>query len=83
MPDTPDTPDNGNELWAWQAQEADGRWSMIGFSIDDAYVPIIHRSLELIESVRPLALRHVQTGNGEALRLVKLTAEVVETVDVV
>ena len=85
MSDTPDSPDNGNELWAWQAQETDGRWSLIGLSVDggDAYVPIIHRSPEFIESVRPLALRHVQTGNGEALRLVKLTAEVVETVDVV
>ena len=73
MPDTPDTPDNGNELWAWQAQETDGRWSMIGLSIDDdAYVPIIHRSLELIESVRPLAIRRAQTGNSEALRLVIL-----------
>ena len=67
MPNTPDTPDNGDELWAWQAQESDGRWSLIGLSVDGgkAYAPIIHRSLEFIESVRPLAINHVRSGNGE------------------
>lgn len=61
----------GDELFAWQVQEPDGRWSMVAAGIDsDAQMPLIHRSLEIMERLRPFAELHAKMTD-QPLRLAK------------
>ena len=63
----------GDELFAWQVQEPDGRWSMVAAGIDsDTQMPLIHRSLDIMERFRPIAELHARTTN-QPLRLAKFS----------
>jgi hypothetical protein len=75
---------DGDSLYAWQVQEPDGRWSMVaaGFSVD-VQMPLIHRSLEFIQSdtIRALAEAHADV-TSQPLRLAHFTlSDVVEKRD--
>jgi hypothetical protein len=78
---------DGNELYAWQVQEPDGRWSMVGAMIpptndlglpSGAHLPLIHRSLKVVDLMRPFAEAHA-AQTGQPLRLARFSlAEVLE-----
>jgi hypothetical protein len=61
---------DGTQLYAWQVQESDGRWSMIGVMLDGNHTPLIHRDPQLIEAMRPLAEQHA-AQSGQPLRLMQ------------
>lgn len=60
----------GDELYAWQVQEPDGRWSMIGTQLagSEMYLPMIHRDLQVIQNMTTLAKNHARQ-TGQRLRL--------------
>jgi hypothetical protein len=74
------TLNNGDALYAWQVQEYDGRWSMVGALIPETgtHSPLIHRELMIVRRMEGLARAHAE-GTGQPLRLVKFTVtEVLE-----
>jgi hypothetical protein len=75
--------DDGDELWAWQVQETDGSWSMVGMILPDMsegkagqvgqHTPMIHRKKALVDQVmRPYAEHHAR-ATGQPLRLAHFT----------
>lgn len=81
------TATDGNELYAWQVQEADtGEWSMVGAMIPDfstdpptrMHTPLIQRKRDVAELMRPLAESHA-ARTDQPLRLARFTVtEVLE-----
>lgn len=61
---------DGNQIYAWQVQEPDGRWSMIGVMVQGKHSPLIHRDPDLIEAMKPLAVEHA-AKMGAPLRLMQ------------
>lgn len=71
----------GDQLYAWQVQESDGRWSMVGAVLPNmtwGHVPLIHRDLGVVRRMRELAENHAEQ-TGQPLRLVKF--EITETLE--
>jgi hypothetical protein len=71
---------DGDTLYAWQVQEPDGQWSMVGALIPGVgeHAPLIHRDLLLIRRLEGLARMHAD-ATGQPLRLARFTlAEVLE-----
>ena len=71
---------DGNTIYAWQVQEPDGRWSMVGALILETmtHTPLVHRDLLLIRRMEVHARAHAKT-TSQPLRLAKFTlAEVLE-----
>jgi hypothetical protein len=62
----------GDSLYAWQVQESDGRWSMVGALVPQTgtHQPLIHRRLDIVERFGPLARAHAE-GTGQPLRLAR------------
>lgn len=61
----------GDNLYAWQVQEPDGRWSMVAVSLRDdmsSAMPLIHRDLQFILRTAEYAERHAG-ATGQPLRL--------------
>lgn len=78
------TDDDGSSLYAWQVEEPDGRWSMVGASIGamGSQVPLIHRDLDFVKQLRPLATAHAE-ATEQPLRLVHFRlVEVIEEQEV-
>lgn len=75
---------NGDDLYAWQVQEPDGRWSLVGVHIPglgDGTSPLIARNLDSIMKAKWLAVNHAKETN-QGLRLAHFTlAEVVDDDD--
>jgi hypothetical protein len=70
-------------LYAWQVQEPDGQWSMVGALVPEtgSHMPLVHRSLQVIEHLRPLATDHA-AATRQKLRLARYgLAQVLETRD--
>lgn len=72
---------DGSELYAWQVQEADGRWGVIsmGYQLDlpGGRTPtfhldvLVHRDLEIArKQMGPIAAKHRQ-AEGKPIRLVR------------
>jgi len=63
----------GNELYAWQVLEPGGDWSIVaaGLSADHQW-PLIHRSHEIIQELKPFAVTHA-TATKQQLRLARFT----------
>lgn len=66
---------DGDELWAWQVQEPDGKWSMVGALLPDGlggarntHAPLIHRRLDVVQMMRDMAEGHAR-ATGQPLRL--------------
>lgn len=71
---------DGSDLYAWQVQEPDGRWSMVGAFIPGVgdHAPLIHRDLLIVRRLEGYARAH-STATGQTLRLAKFTlAEVLD-----
>jgi hypothetical protein len=71
----------GNTLWAWQVQEPDGQWSMVGALmiaplIEDTgtstHMPLIHRKREVVMMMEEMAKGHAR-ATGQPLRLAQFT----------
>jgi hypothetical protein len=65
----------GDTLWAWQVQEPDGKWSMVGAmmpspvpGLPDTHTPLVHRKREVAMMMAQLAAAH-STQTGQPLRL--------------
>jgi hypothetical protein len=72
---------SGDELYAWQVQERDGRWSMVGALIPatGTHSPLVARSFRIAQHFEPLAREHA-VKTGQKLRLAKfILMEVVKT----
>lgn len=62
--------DNGDTLYAWQVQEPDGSWSIIGAivpGLNDMVMPLVGRSHALMGKVAPIAIDHARI-TGQRLR---------------
>lgn len=71
---------SGDALYAWQVQEPDGQWSMVGALIPGIgeHTPLIHRDLLLIRRLEGLARKHAEQ-TGQPLRLARFAlTEVLE-----
>lgn len=74
----------GNTVWAWQAQEFDGRWSMVGALVEygdgtAVHQPLIHRSREVVQDrLRPVAMEHA-VRTHQPLRLARF--DISETIE--
>ena len=60
--------DDGSTLWAWQVQEPEGNWSMVGTMIGNMHSPLIHRKRDVAMLMAGLAKSHAKT-TGQPLRL--------------
>ena len=58
----------GDTLWAWQVQEPDGKWSMVGALVGDTHMPLIHRNRDVMDQTALLAKNHAEQ-TGQKLRL--------------
>jgi hypothetical protein len=66
----------GDTLWAWQVQEPDGKWSMVGALLPEplagmgtsTHTPLIHRKHEVVIMMADLAKGHARV-TGQPLRL--------------
>lgn len=58
----------GDELYAWQVREPDGRWSLISALISGNHMPLIHRELQVVYGLMPIAKAHAR-AMGQRLRL--------------
>jgi hypothetical protein len=76
----------GDELFAWQVQEPDGRWSLVGAMVGPdlatgltVHTPLIHRNKDLVaQDMKRMAESHAR-GTGQPLRLVRFSiAEVLQ-----
>jgi hypothetical protein len=78
------TEQTGDELYAWQEQEEDGRWGIIAVVVANAEaaqpIPLVTRSFSIAAAMRPMAEAHEQSS-GHVVRLgcFELTRTVVET----
>jgi hypothetical protein len=73
----------GNELWAWQEQEANGSWGIIAALVPgiNSVAPLVLRSYHEIQKLTPIARQHAESS-GRQVRLAKFTlAETVTRVD--
>ena len=64
---------DGDTLYAWQVQEPDGKWSLVGALIPSlgTHSPLIHRSLDIVrDNFGPLAREHADR-TGQRLRLAR------------
>jgi len=64
----------GDDLYAWQVQEPDGRWSMVAAIVGESAIPLIHRSQEIMSACKPLATKHAE-ALGQRLRFAHFTLE--------
>jgi hypothetical protein len=70
----------GDHLYAWQVQEPDGRWSMVGAMVVavGTHMPLIHRDYDVVMQFKDYALSHASM-TGQKLRLARFAlAEVLE-----
>ena len=58
----------GDTLWAWQVQEPDGQWSMVGALLDGRHTPLIHRKYDVVLMMASMAKTHSER-TGQPLRL--------------
>jgi hypothetical protein len=67
---------DGDTLYAWQVEEPDGRWSMVGALIPETGIntPLIHRSYQIIKSFEQLARNHAER-TSQPLRLARFVLE--------
>jgi hypothetical protein len=67
---------DGDALYAWQVQEPDGRWSMVGALVAEfgSHTPLVHRSLDIILQLANYAKSHAAT-TGQPLRLARFTLD--------
>jgi hypothetical protein len=71
---------DGNTIYAWQVQEPDGRWSMVGALIPElgTHSPLVHRDLLLMRRLEGTARGHAE-ATGQPLRLARFDlAELLE-----
>jgi hypothetical protein len=58
-----------DSLWAWVTELPDGSVSQVGAMLEGSHTPLISRSREVVELMRPLAGLHaVATGQRVWLR---------------
>lgn len=71
----------GDQLWAWQCQEPDGRWSMIAAGMPGepslGFMPMIHRDRAIMQRLKSIAKTHAR-GMGQPLRLARFELAEVE-----
>ena len=68
---------DGDMLYAWQCQEEDGRWSMVGaivMEMGGVHMPLVHRSLDIILQLVGYAQSHAEATN-QPLRLAHFKLE--------
>jgi hypothetical protein len=70
---------DGSRLYAWQVQEPDGRWSLVGAIVPGlGHMPLISRSSDIARKTAGIARDHARQTNQE-LRLARFDlAEVME-----
>lgn len=63
---------NGDALYAWQVQEPDGGWAIVGALVPgiDMVMPLVGRSREAIVRAGPIARTHALEA-GQHLRFVR------------
>lgn len=72
----------GDHLYAWQVQEPDGRWGMVGTYVVETscHMPLVHRDYDVIKRLGGYAMSHA-IGTQQKLRLARFAlAEVIEEV---
>jgi hypothetical protein len=67
---------DGSTLYAWQVQEPDGRWSMVGALVPElgTHTPLVHRKMAVVRRFEQLAREHAVRTN-QKLRLAKFVLD--------